>query len=153
SIDEQMALVLISTRITQLVNELGIKDKPLFFTTSQGVDNKTGLRSNKFKTLITRFDAGLVVIDNRQDVLGGKDENDTAQAVNPMMVQKSISRDLETAIIGNQHLNKRCLFRGLRALKGAVDTLISLRRDGPLFRFENEKSRVGTCVEVKPSIY
>lgn len=141
-IDEESNEALFQRRLQKVLAGSGGDENTLFFYTSlAGFDLRKGPDQKQLKDLIVSTRAVFVVIDALMDVMPGADENTVKDIMPVFKAARQIANDTKCAILFIHHLNKMGSFRGSSAIKGAVDFMIQMKREGSLITFSTEKAR------------
>jgi hypothetical protein len=96
---------------------------------------------DEFQNLIVGIGARFVVIDALADVMPNGDENSVKDVQPVFHALRVIANESQAAIVVIHHSNKVGSYRGSTALKGAVDLLLMVCKDGDKLTFTSEKAR------------
>ncbi len=90
---------------------------------------------------IREVGARLVVFDALMELLPGRDENSVKDVLPGLMALRDVATETGAALVVIHHANKSGGYRGSSALKGAVDNLLLMTKQGGLVTVATEKAR------------
>lgn len=141
-IDEESNENLYQRRLQKvLAGVCGNETTPFFYTSLAGFDLRKKEDQKQLKDLVVGTGAVFVVIDALMDVMPGADENSVKDIMPVFRAVRKIANDTKCSILFIHHLNKTGTFRGSSAIKGAVDYMIGVKKEGNYITFKTEKAR------------
>lgn len=141
-IDEESNEKLFQRRLQKVLAGLcGDENTPFNYTSLAGFDLRKSADQTQLKNLIIQTGAVFVVIDALMDVMPGADENSVKDIMPVFRAVRKIANDTKCSILFIHHLNKTGTFRGSSAIKGAVDYMIGVKKEGNYITFSTEKAR------------
>jgi hypothetical protein len=95
----------------------------------------------ELKKVVKSVGPDLIIIDALADIMPGADENTVRDTLPVMRRLRKIADHQNCAIIALHHNSKAGGYRGSSAIKGAVDVLLTVEKDGLTVTFRPDKSR------------
>lgn len=148
-IDEESGERRLLDRLERTMRGHGIKPGtavPIAFASYAGWDFREDVDAGRLHQAITETGAGLVIIDALMDVMLGAEENSVKDVSLVFHNLRRVAQATQAAIIVLHHANKAGGYRGSSAIKGSVESLVSvskLNEAGTLLRLESDKLRDG----------
>lgn len=148
-IDEESGERRLLDRLERTMRGHGIKPGtavPIAFASYAGWDLREDVDAGRLHQAITETGAGLVIIDALMDVMLGAEENSVKDVSLVFHNLRRVAQATQAAIIVLHHANKAGGYRGSSAIKGSVESLVSvskLNEAGTLLRLESDKLRDG----------
>ena len=149
-IDEESGYLRLLSRVKKILHGYQINgDIPISMVTLAGFNLRDKTSLQDLRTLIGQEKPKLVIIDSLAAVMPGADENSVKDVQPVFTALRKIIEEYKTAVIVVHHTNKSGGYRGSSAMKGAVDTLLTIesRNDSQVIRLRTEKVRDGEPFE------
>lgn len=141
-VDEESGLTRFNLRLKKVMNGHNADSSlPFFYTSLSLFDLTKKADLQGLEKLITGYSIKFTIIDAFMDVVPGADENAVKDIAPVMQGLRQIAEKTKCALAIIHHNNKGGVYRGSTAIKGAVDSLISVKKTTDVITFKSEKSR------------
>lgn len=142
-IDEESNESLFKTRMRKVLTGIGNNNQtiPFFFTSLNGLDFSNKSDRQELEKYITDGGFVLVIVDALMDIMPGKDENAVKDVLPAFQFARHLANKTNCSFIFLHHTNRNGGYRGSSAIKGALDNMISIKKEGNFITFNLEKHR------------
>ena len=141
-IDEESNESLFKTRMRKVLAGSGNNQTiPFFFTSLNGIDFSNKSDRQELEKYVTDGGFVLVIVDALMDIMPGKDENAVKDVLPAFQFARHLASKTNCSFIFLHHTNRNGGYRGSSAIKGALDNMISIKKEGNFITFSLEKHR------------
>jgi hypothetical protein len=141
-IDEENNESIFKTRMHKVIDGMdGDQSLPFFFTSLAGFDFHKPHDRQQLEDLILAGGYVLIVVDALMDIMPGRDENSVKDVLPVFAFARHLSNKTKCAFSFLHHTNRNGGYRGSSAIKGALDNMISIKKEGNFVTFSLEKHR------------
>lgn len=114
---------------------------PLAYTTLNRFDLWKPEDADAIMAATREVGARLVVLDALMDLLPGRDENSVKDVLPGLLALRDVAEATNAALVVIHHANKSGGYRGSSSIKGEVDTMLEVTKDGNLLKIRHVKAR------------
>lgn len=114
---------------------------PVFYLTLERFNLQAASEIQRLTDAIEETKARFIILDALVDLMPGADENSAGDTHPIFMALRAIAEDADAALVVIHHNSKAGQYRGSSAIHGAVDLLLSIKKQGDALTFEVVKGR------------
>lgn len=141
-IDEESNEILFKTRMRKVLAGIGNTEIiPFFYTSLNGLDFTDRNDRQELERFITDGKFVLVIVDALMDIMPGKDENAVKDVLPAFQFARHVANKTNCSFVFLHHTNRNGGYRGSSAIKGALDNMISIKKEGNFITLNLEKHR------------
>jgi predicted transcriptional regulator len=141
-IDEESNESIFKTRMRKVIDGMsGDQTLPFFFTSLAGFDFHKPNDRKQLEDLIAAGGYVLIIVDALMDIMPGRDENSVKDVLPVFAFARHLANKTTCAFSFLHHTNRNGGYRGSSAIKGALDNMISIKKEGNFVTFSLEKHR------------